>query len=115
MSPRSEALAEKLEIAERECPELVGQVVDEIRDAELRAGKRRAEFAEFCTLVAESGVRMTFDAERSIAKRCVICGTTDAPRKLVTVGTYTRRMGGGLMPGDRIERPLCAACEEATQ
>lgn len=65
-------------------------------------------------LLREAGARPTFDRERSIALPCVICGTTAQPRDLVTVGTYTRRMGGGIQPGDRIDRPMCMRCQELT-
>lgn len=62
----------------------------------------------------EAGARPTLDRHRSMALPCYICGEETAPRTLVQIGTYTRRMGGNLQPGDRIERPLCARCDEAT-
>lgn len=41
-------------------------------------------------------------------------GTTDQPRDLVQIGTFTRRIGGHVV-GDKITRPMCAACEELTR
>ncbi len=70
---------------------------------------------ELDALLKEAGLRPTFDQDRSIAKPCVICGEDDKPRELITIGTYTRRMGGNLQPGDRIERPMCKRCEELTR
>ena len=61
-----------------------------------------------------AGARVTLDPHRSTAKPCVICGEAEKPRELVVVGTYTRRMGGNIQPGDKIERPLCKRCEELT-
>lgn len=60
------------------------------------------------------GAVPTFDRHRSTADPCVVCGTNDVPRDLVQIGTYTRRMGGNLKPGDRIMRPMCASCEKLT-
>lgn len=65
-------------------------------------------------VLADIRARVTFDPQRSAARPCCICGTTTDPRNLVMVGTYTRRMGGGIMPGDRIERAMCRACDELT-
>lgn len=65
-------------------------------------------------LLRASGARVTFDPERSIAKPCIVCGTTEQPRDLVQIGTFTRPLGGHI-PGDPITRPMCAACEEMTR
>ena len=70
-----------------------------------------AELTELLRLV---GARPTFDAERSIAKPCMICGTTERPRNLVQIGTWTRPIGGHLV-GDAISRPMCAPCEELSR
>ena len=64
--------------------------------------------------IERAGRRATFDPDRSTAKPCIICLTTSEPRQLVTIGTYTRRMGGNILPGDPIDRPMCAACEALT-
>lgn len=66
-------------------------------------------------MLAEVGARVTIDARRCTTDPCWMCGTSKAPRDLVTIGTYTRPMGGNLRPGDRIDRPLCASCEKLTQ
>lgn len=71
--------------------------------------------ATLCKLLEESGARVTLDPHRSTALPCVVCGTSDEPRDLVAIGTYTRRMGGGIEPGDAIMRPMCARCVEATE
>jgi hypothetical protein len=62
-----------------------------------------------------AGARVTMDPDRSTARPCVICRTTSEPRDLVQIGTYTRRMGGNLQPGDRIDRPMCARCRALTE
>jgi hypothetical protein len=62
----------------------------------------------------EAGARPTFDPERSIAKPCMICGTTERPRDLVVIGTWSRPIGGHKL-GDAISRPMCAGCEELTR
>jgi hypothetical protein len=62
-----------------------------------------------------AGARPTFDHLRSTRLPCVICGETQLPRDLVTIGVYTRRMGGNLRDGDRIDRPMCASCRELTE
>jgi hypothetical protein len=58
--------------------------------------------------------RVTLDPDRSTAKACILCHTVAEPRDLVQIGTYTRHMGGGIRPGDAIERPMCARCREKT-
>jgi hypothetical protein len=68
---------------------------------------------ELSRLLKECKARVTFDPERSIAKPCIVCGTTEQPRDLVQIGTFTRRMGGHI-PGDKITRPMCTACVELT-
>ena len=70
--------------------------------------------AELGRILQEVGARVTFDPERSIAKPCIVCGTTDQPRGLFQIGTFTRRLGGHI-PGDPITRPMCASCEERTR
>lgn len=70
--------------------------------------------AELTKILREVNARPTFDADRSTAKPCIICRTTTEPRDLVTIGKYTRMMAGNLLPGDNIDRPMCAACREAT-
>ena len=56
---------------------------------------------------------MTMDRRRSIALPCWRCETADVPRTLVEIGRYTRAVGGGNLPGDKIERPMCPACVAA--
>jgi hypothetical protein len=70
--------------------------------------------AELVELLREAGARVTLDAERSIAKPCVVCGSTK-PRELIRIGRYERRMGGNLLPGDAIMRPMCADCVALTE
>lgn len=70
--------------------------------------------AKLGELLREIGARVTFDPERSIAKPCIVCGTTEQPRDLVQIGTFTRPLGGHA-PGDKITRPMCATCEERTR
>ena len=71
--------------------------------------------AELDALLKEAGARPTFDRARDVTHPCVVCGTVVEPRELVTIGMYTRRMDGGLQPGDPIERPMCKRCEELTR
>lgn len=66
-------------------------------------------------LLASVGARVTMDPRRNVTHPCWRCETTSEPRALVEIGRYTRPVGGGNLPGDAIERPLCAACEEATR
>jgi hypothetical protein len=70
---------------------------------------------ELGELLEAAGARVTLDRDRNVTHPCVRCRTTTEPRELVTIGTYTRPMGGNLRPGDAIVRPLCAACREATE
>lgn len=84
-------------------------------EAEIQAALDANDPIKALSLILEAaGVVPTFDADRSTAKPCVICHTTDQPRDLVQIGTYTRRMGGNLKPGDRIMRPMCERCEKLT-
>jgi hypothetical protein len=69
---------------------------------------------ELGRILQEVGARPTYDPERSTAKPCMVCGTTDEPRDLVRIGTWTRCVGGHI-PGDAITRPLCAECERLTR
>lgn len=75
----------------------------------------RDPVAELAEILRAAGIRPTFDPDRNIRRPCVICGETDEPRELVTIGTYARRMGGNLQPGDAIQRPMCKRCEEQTR
>lgn len=70
---------------------------------------------ELTELLREAGVRATLDPRRNSAHPCYRCNTTSELRYLVTIGTYTRPMGGNLRPGDSIVRPLCQQCREATE
>lgn len=74
----------------------------------------RDPVAELCRILEEAGARVTMDPARSISLPCVICGEKEKPRDLVRIGTYTRRMGGNIQPGDAIVRPMCARCVELT-
>lgn len=62
-----------------------------------------------------AGARCTMDRRRNVTHPCWRCGTTERPRDLIAIGTYTRLMGGGIQPGDAIKRPLCAECIAATE
>lgn len=75
----------------------------------------RDPVTQLTELLTEAGARPTIDHHRNVTHACYLCGTTTAPRELVTVGVYTRPMGGGLRAGDAIRRPLCASCEEQTR
>ena len=44
---------------------------------------------------------------------CFACTTTTRPRKLVTVGYWTRKSSRGA-PGNPIDRPMCEQCAEDT-
>jgi hypothetical protein len=79
-----------------------------------RCHPARDAVAELSRILKECGARVTFDPERSIAKPCMICGTTEQPRDLVKIGTWSRHIGGHAI-GDAITRPLCASCEEMTR
>lgn len=70
---------------------------------------------ELCALLSSAGIRTTYDRDRSNSLPCILCGEKDAPRTLVTIGVYLRPMGGNILPGDPIRRPLCAPCELRTQ
>lgn len=61
------------------------------------------------------GAHVTCDRHRNHTHACYRCGTIDQPRDLVSIGFYTRPFGENLQPGDRIVRPLCAACERDTR
>lgn len=65
-------------------------------------------------LLREAGARVTLDRHRNVNGPCVLCETTSEPRDLVTIGTYTRPMGGNLRPGDAMVRPMCARCRDLT-
>lgn len=69
---------------------------------------------ELYKLLAEAGARVTFDRHRNMTHPCYRCGTTERPRDLVTIGTYSRPFGGGILAGDRIVRPLCKSCDDDT-
>ena|SRR5208337_1879652 len=56
---------------------------------------------------------VTFDPERSTAKPCFCCGAEDTPRKLVKVGTWSRRVGNRGGPGSPIMRPVCERCQRS--
>lgn len=71
--------------------------------------------AALSRILQASGLRATMDRRRSTALPCWRCETTETPRRLVAIGTYTRPVGGNILPGDEIDRPLCAPCEEATR
>lgn len=66
-------------------------------------------------LLKSAGARCTMDRRRNVTHPCWRCGTTERPRDLIAIGTYTRPMGGGIQPGDAIKRPLCAECIAATE
>lgn len=51
-------------------------------------------------LIAESGLRVTFDAGRNHTHPCTFCGTKDRPRVLVNLGVYHDGR-------DTISRPVC--------
>ena len=70
---------------------------------------------ELGQILANCGARMTFDSERDTSAACFNCGTTERPRDLVVVGTWTRAVGNRGIAGDPIERPLCAECARSTQ
>lgn len=70
---------------------------------------------ELGLLLAAAGARATFDRHRNLTHPCYRCGTTERPRDLVTVGRYLRPFGGGLLPGDRLVRPLCKSCDDDTK
>lgn len=70
--------------------------------------------SRLAALLKEVGAYVTFDADRAISGPCFNCGTTDAPRSLVVVGTWSRQVGNRGKAGSRIERPMCAACVEST-
>ena len=70
---------------------------------------------ELCEILSEVGARVTLDRHRNNTHPCYSCGTIYQPRDLVTIGTYTRPMGGNLRPGDPIVRPMCARCREMTE
>lgn len=70
---------------------------------------------QLSAILREVGARPTIDVQRTTRRPCYLCGTEDSPRALVEIGVYTRRMGGNLQPGDKIERPLCKRCEELTR
>lgn len=61
-------------------------------------------FDEFLKLIADSGVRVTFDPERDITKPCFACGSTSQPRALVDVGNYLAE------PRAPMTRPICPDC-----
>lgn len=67
-------------------------------------------FNEFLELL--KGVRVTFDPERSFTLPCIACGTTEAKRNLIDVGSFICETGGGFQKGDRLTRPMCEACRE---
>lgn len=64
--------------------------------------------------LVESNPAITFDSERDFTKPCFNCGTIEQPRKLVVVGTWSRKVGNRGKSGSSIERPMCAACVEST-
>ncbi len=70
--------------------------------------------AELAEVLRACGARPTMDAARNVTLPCVLCGESKAPRTLVKIGTYTRRMGGNLQPGDAITRPMCQCCVKLT-
>jgi hypothetical protein len=70
---------------------------------------------ELIDLLREANIRPTLDFDADLTRPCVLCATTEEPRDLIVIGKYTRRMGGGLIPGDAIRRPMCARCREATE
>jgi hypothetical protein len=84
------------------------------RDEFQEALDRGDAIAALDAALKAAGGRPTFDPHRSTAKPCVLCGTTSEPRDLITIGTYTRHMGGNLRPGDKIDRPMCARCVALT-
>lgn len=124
LKARETMLLDKLDAAQSDCPELVEQVqaeVIEVQQARLEAIRRERkasglsdDMKKLVEILGDAKVRWNFDSGRDITKPCVICGAEDGPHGLVVIGTYTRRMGGGLMPGDPIERPMCARCQAAT-
>lgn len=69
--------------------------------------------ARLAELLRKAGAVVTLDPDRNITHPCFCCGTTDAPRDLVRVGTWSRKVGVRGDAGDPIERPLCAACVAA--
>lgn len=68
-------------------------------------------FNEFLELL--KGVRVTFDPERSFTLPCIACGTTEAKRNLIDVGSFICEAGGGFQKGDRLTRPMCESCRIA--
>jgi hypothetical protein len=74
----------------------------------------RDSATELQRLVDLSGATVTFDSERSIAKPCFHCGTTERPRRLVVVGVWSRSVGNRGGPGTQILRPMCEPCDRAT-
>lgn len=57
---------------------------------------------------------VTLDFERDITKPCFNCGTTEQPRDLVVVGTWSRKVGNRGARGTAIRRPMCADCAALT-
>ena len=64
--------------------------------------KPRNALEELCGLLAEAGLRVTYDANRDVTKPCVFCRAKDV--RLVELGRY--------LSGDPFTRPVCALCAE---
>lgn len=62
--------------------------------------------------IERSGLRLTYDRKRSARDPCIGCGVKDWT-PLVQVGSYVVDVGGGILRGDAVERPLCDECQEA--
>lgn len=58
---------------------------------------------ELDELIKDAGLKLTFDPDRSWAKPCFHCGTTEHERELVDLGNYLNK--------DKFTRPLCLTCK----
>jgi hypothetical protein len=61
-------------------------------------------------LLKAAGAVPTWDPERNVTKPCFGCGTTNSPRELVDVGTWSRQVGNHCLVGEPIRRPMCSEC-----
>lgn len=71
---------------------------------------KQSPVERLCDIIEEAGLRVTFDAERSIAKPCYFCGDdSSSPRELVRVASWAVDMGCWRR-GDAVSRPICGSC-----
>ncbi len=115
-----------LDDAKREGRELAAaaheQAVTRLQQDRLEALRRERAATDTGGFVSRLGALLgdaklcwNFDRDRDITKPCIVCDGQDEPRALVVIGTYTRRMGSNIAPGDPIERPMCERCRVATE